>query len=1214
MLHVHLSNRIEALADVFVQHLGGPRDDPFAAEQVVVPSLALKRWLTLRLADAHGVAAHIEFHFLAQWLWTLLRQQQAQHQQTSPGMALTPAALTWRLWRHLGDTAFVAEHPRLATYLGAEPDACRGAPVDDGNAAAAHPDPVLRLELAERCAGLLDQALTYRPDWIEAWSGHRWAASSTSSGAPATSATAREDEAWQAALWRRVASELALGVAHPLATLGELDPSSLPGSLPSSVHLFALPAMAPLHAQLLTRIARHLDVHVYALNPCREYWFELVPPRVLSHLAARRGSGAVANHEVGHALLATWGRQTQAYLDTLIPTALDNADAVVDDSLHAPLPGRSLLARLHNSILELTPPEPGQWHLDADDRSIELHRCHSLTRELEVLHDRLLGLMREAESRGELLLPGEIVVVTPDLSAAAPFIEAVFGTAAPARRLPFTITGLPQRQGSAPARVLLNILSLIGSRAAGSEVLALLQEAPVAHRFGLDDEALERIEAWLVQAGLHGGLSGTHRAALALGAEAEDRHTLAGAVRRLLLGHLLPDEQAEPFGGELGGEFGGELGCGGAEGSAALALGALARFAEALQRLERACAAPKAAPEWVELLQATLDVFVSASSDDDGHALVELRQQLHLWGALLHTAGCADAQPLGSSLPLNLPLTLPVVRRALAALLDEPAHGGVASGGITFAAMSSLRNLPFKVIAAIGLDGDAFPSRGAPLDFDLLAHAPRRGDRQRRLDERNLFLDLLLAARTHTHLSCTARSQRDNSERPASVVVEELLEFLVDALAAADASEDERQRWRARLVVDHPLQAFSLQPFLSDTDVRQRSHDAELALALQAALRQRAADALAQANTSAGVGQAEAEADEAAETPEATEADAESTGDDSSADEADAAPPVASHFFTLALPAPGPEWRELELSALLHFLRNPSRYLLAQRLHIRQPFDAEHLDDQESALLTRGAERQLAERLLPHALAGVGLPALQRLALAGPEVPASAVGRQQMGDWLLRLQDFADRVLEHAADVAPQSLTLELNVDGEPWKLHAHFDALFTGGQLLWRFGKLRVADQLQAWLQHLALCACAPPGLASTARTLWLAQDCSLVCKPVADPRTELATLLRLYQQGLSAPLPLHLRAAEAYVRGGANLEAARREWQGSDDRPGEGRDPSRALAFRGVADALAEPFGSIAQAVFTPLSQHCERLLPWQSLPALGEALVLPRAEATA
>jgi exodeoxyribonuclease V gamma subunit len=177
--------------------------------------------------------------------------------------------------------------------------------------------------------------------------------------------------------------------------------------------------MPALQIAWLHQIGRLIDVHVYVLNPCQEYWFELIDRRPLSHLAVL---GRAEHHEEGNRLLAAWGRQTQAHVDGLVDAA---GPGTTDDADFRRSDADTLLAQLQDSILELTELAPGSVSLADADRSLELHVCHSLTRELEVLQDHLLGLI----ASGVVQHPSQILVVTPDLDAAAPLIEAVFGTA-----------------------------------------------------------------------------------------------------------------------------------------------------------------------------------------------------------------------------------------------------------------------------------------------------------------------------------------------------------------------------------------------------------------------------------------------------------------------------------------------------------------------------------------------------------------------------------------------------------------------------------------------------------------------------------------------------------------------------------------------------------------------------------------------------------------
>ena len=78
--------------------------------------------------------------------------------------------------------------------------------------------------------------------------------------------------------------------------------------------MFALPTMPPLHVALLRELSRWIDVRLYVMNPCREFWFDVVSA------GAGRGArvaGQLDYQEVGHPLLAEWGRQTQAQLHML---------------------------------------------------------------------------------------------------------------------------------------------------------------------------------------------------------------------------------------------------------------------------------------------------------------------------------------------------------------------------------------------------------------------------------------------------------------------------------------------------------------------------------------------------------------------------------------------------------------------------------------------------------------------------------------------------------------------------------------------------------------------------------------------------------------------------------------------------------------------------------------------------------------------------------
>ena len=1117
MLHIHQANRFERLEALLLERL--QRGGVFDLDQVVVPSTAVRRRLALAIADAHGICAQVEFSFLARWLWRQIARVVPQVAAESPFDA---EVLAWRVYTAFGDRSFVKAHPRLAHYLAAADD-------------------VMRLELATRSAALLEQYITYRPDWLDAWAEDRTSLDSAGDTAIAG------DEAWQAALWRRIGAETGAAPVHPgevfaeaLAQLGSTLVTK--AGLPATVHVFALPSIPPQHLRWLAAAGHACELHVYVLNPCREYWFDLVDGRRQARLARDRRDGRdgqAMGLEEGHRLLASWGRQTQTAIALLLEEA---AGRSVDHDACEPSRGASLLARLQDGILELTPPLPGSLPIAADDRSLEVHVAHSLTRQLEVLHDQLLGMFADDPT----LRPGDILVAAPDIEAAAPLVEAVFGTTPAPQRIPFSITGRGRSRVNAPARALLSLLSLASSRVPASELFALLQQDVVARRFGLDGEALQELHALLRASGLRWGLDAAHRAGFDV--PASDRQTLDDALQRLFLAYSLPETAEMPFGGRVparvdgDGRIDGEL------------LGRLWRFTDALRSLHGELAQPRPAAAWAAVLGDAIECFIDAG-DTQIEDLRELREAIATLADDVARGGCTE------------PLPLAVLRRALEDRLDAPPRGGVPTGAVTFASIASLRGLPFRVVCVIGLDDGAFPTSQRAPEFDLIAARPRRGDRQRRDDERNLFLDLLLAARDRLLLAYTGRSVRDNAPLPPSVLVSELLDVVVPATAPADADAAALAAARARLVVEHPLQPFSTAAFSRSGDERLRSFDRELWQALRQGLSARAA------------------------LPAATGPLSDDGDDDDDADDAsplDAGPQAP--FVAAALPAPDASWHSPSLADLVSFFRLPCRYLLRRRLGIELLRADDELEDDEPFVADRAASAALGRRLVPALLAGTDEAAALALAQAGTELPEGPLGAQALRTELGVARRFAQRV--GAALAAPTlpvfEASLPIDLDGQAWQVGAAFADLRAQGLVRWRYGALRAADRVEAWLHHLVLCAAAPAGAA--ARTEWHGLDGVLVLRAPDDARALLADLLRVYRRGLTQPLHFFPKAALAYVEADCDLAAAAGAYRPYGDAAAwsESQDPAVRLALRGVDDPLDADFEALARAVFEPLRAH--------------------------
>lgn len=724
MLITHESNRLERLAKAFAQIYNLPRNGALAPEWVVLQNYGMARWLSLQLADQLGIAAHLQFLFPAEFMWGLLRRILKQLPDTAP---YSPGVLVWRIYAELEEAG--EGYPELAAYLKSA-------------------DSVRLFELARQLEKVFDQYLLYRPDWIEDWE------------------KGFQDH-WQARLWRKLGKDNQglhwVALQHVfLQRLKQSPPEQFQGLLPQRVSFFGLAELSPGYLRLIKSVASLTDVHFFLMNPCRQYWGDIVTER--SKLAMPEEVEPYL--EVGNPLLASWGRQGRDFFDFLEGLGKDRTD----QDFH--LIGGQLLHQIQGDILDLRDRTADPESLTAD-ASVRINNCHTPMRELEVLHDQLLAWFESDPG----LTPSDIVVMTPDLERYAPAIEAVFSTAEP--RIPYTLADRSQFSSEPLAEIVAALLELPDSRYEVNRILALLEYQPVRQQAGLSQQEASQIGDWCRQTRICWGIDAGMRADLKL--PETDEHTWWQGLKRLLLGAVYDSD--EPFQGCYAHP---EL-----EGSLAVALGRFIAWSEGLFELRSWLQERLPLPEWLARLEALLERMVGSSQ-----AMVDGRQRLRddLHDLLQQSEGGGYGKPLEFLL----------VRKLILNCLRRPNEkASYLTGGVTFCALTPMRSIPFAKVCLIGMNDGEFPRPEPRYSFDLSARHYRRGDRSKRLEDRYLFLESLLAARQTFYVSYVGQSVRDNQELSPSVLVSELLDYIERGYGID----------RSRLVVRHPLQSFSRRYF-----------------------------------------------------------------------------------------------------------------------------------------------------------------------------------------------------------------------------------------------------------------------------------------------------------------------------------------------------------------------------------------------------------------
>ena len=753
-LHIHHGSHLTPLVEVLAGTLARPLADPFQAEVVSVPTAGMRDWLQQQLAlrlgaGAHhdGVSANIDMVFPGRFTAAVL----GQPLDATSGWDLE--RLTWTVLAALdsGEVAVPGWRGRRGgTYA-----------------------------TARRIADLFDRYSINRPQLLQQWcAGHDGDGTEDEHGAVVP---LPPEHRWQPQLWRLVRAAIAEPNPAELmpGLLDDLRAGRIEPALPERAAAFGVSTVSTAQLAVLGSLAAVREVHLFLVHPSAPAWAG-TRQALGGRLVPR--SSCDASAAVQHPLLRSWGRP--AMESAALVAGLDQSvtQQLVECLIDTTSPATTLLGEIQAGIRADTDPhdphdphDPPESRPAGPDSSVQVHACHGAVRQLEVLRDAL-GHLFNADPT---LTAHDVVVLCPDLSRFASLVPSVFRRSA--LPVPVRVTDLSLGTDNPVASALVEVLGILSGRCTGPEIVGLCSLAPVRQCFGIDDEAIQRIDHWVSELGISWGLDAVHRSRWV--PETLSEGTWRAGLDRLFLGAAMPAPVPRV----------GPSGIVPYDHVDAAALGTVGRLGdvvEHLDRLHRSVTGAHGIESWVAVLTDVVESLFASSADE----VWQIVQVMEAIAGIGRDADRTDGAP-------DVLLALDDVRSLLAGVLAEQ-HGrlNLRSGAVTVTAMVPARNLPYRVVCVLGLDEGTLRASGADGD-DLLGLRPCVGERDPRAEGRHLLLDALMSAGDHLLITCDGSDITTNRPLPLPVHVAEMLDLV------------RAHRPDAQVVRRHPRQAYDERNF-----------------------------------------------------------------------------------------------------------------------------------------------------------------------------------------------------------------------------------------------------------------------------------------------------------------------------------------------------------------------------------------------------------------
>ena len=769
MLKTVYSNAYEILEAYLTAEVTADKKEtanPFDRLRIISSSSAINNRLRQHLAQSNGICSGIDFWTTGSWF----------HNYAGIGVGEPDQAqdFLWVIWTVLTDE-FIDKHDRLKTFF--------------SRRTSVHEKALARYELASKIATVFDKYVNYRFDWVAEWMGFKNVEAKKVYEELKADQLTKEKEAlmahpdfsWQKAIWEKLSKTEVWAGLETLKLYA--NPESLEikfANEPETLHFFEPTGISPLMLPVIKLLSENdHKVYVYLLNPCVEYWFDSfadAEPERDTALNFLRKNAASTRAMINRFWTFTPEDQPQAdhrpqklpdltiaalqKLDIWTQSETERLDLVrgTDNLLHA-----AQQAILENSSVYL--PKT----IDNADRSIRIIKAPTLTREVQNAINMIQAFFSD---KSLSLKPEDVLIATPEIDKTAPVFEACMQTLPAQFRMDYQIFGKAAAETDMSSRSLVELGKLLMNSLTLPSLNAWLELPMVGSALDLSLNDLNVIHDWLLAAGFRDSINIDHfifthpQATEAAIKEAEDG-TLERAIERLSWGYVLKEDTLEFAGDILPVQHGSDRFADIAENQSLLL-----KLCLLSNKLTEAFESMKALGD--EALPADLTLWAYSLLDNffanhtDRMALMSIRSDLRSQEFALTTV----------PEPITMPLY--VYWKALEDRISAPSDRNPAVGRITLAPMSTFRGLPFKVIIALGMgENSGFPGNQRFEEFDLMGAEllKRQNDRDSRLDNRNIFLDLFLSARERFVCSYCTGSDKKAPLNPSPVVVD-LLDFL----------------------------------------------------------------------------------------------------------------------------------------------------------------------------------------------------------------------------------------------------------------------------------------------------------------------------------------------------------------------------------------------------------------------------------------------------
>ena len=759
-IKVFFSNQLEQLADELSTRLisEAKEQDPFKSQHIIVPNPNVKKWLQLEIATRNGICSNVKVDYLQAGIWALCRDFIPEKERNSIHLLSTDQIQLFIL--HILNQAFetagsIAPELELFAYNLFDADGTKKANFSQK-----------LWQLSNRLALYFREYENHRPEMCQAWLTDRLRHPKS-----AEDPDIKAMELAQKHLYRLIFSyngiieriEKKTGKAYK--TISQFCDYALKnGKLPDTpvIHIFSLTQVSTFMNNTLLQLSRHMDIHMYQMNVCSEFWEDLDTEaeerwkRIKNREASMNTEGEeeLEPDDEENDLLKYWGKTGREQLK-LLSTLEDRMSSGGEFESywihHFEEHAETNLQRVQQQVLQR---QQSPDTLFPQDQSLQIFRSPDIVRELETVYNTIIHNLKEDPQLNQ----SDIAIFVCDIKLYKPAIHSVFDKHP--QLISYNLSDSSAEVDSVYGQAVKAFLELIYSDFTRRDLFELFYNPCFIAAADIDRATVDTWLNWTEELGIFHSFNQDEKDQS--GADPNSLYTWEQGLKRLRLGRIMSREYSDdefvhykelvPY-EDL-------------ESSDATQIEKFSYYIEAIYHdIKRIKQLEHNYQNWISELENIFTKYLDIPDDRPGEMTVrdKLHQDFKRLSILDHIED-------GSFY-----LSHDIIKEYIVSRLSELSsrHGSFLAGGVNICALRPYRAIPFKVVYILGLGERIFPGHQDYSSLDLRKPGRFLGDISKPDDGRYAFLETLISCRDKLYLSYLAKNmKKDQNLHPSSVIIQ----------------------------------------------------------------------------------------------------------------------------------------------------------------------------------------------------------------------------------------------------------------------------------------------------------------------------------------------------------------------------------------------------------------------------------------------------------